>query len=51
MAEHPKFKTWINREIFRRDGKLSPETMAENDLNPANLRIEVKHYGKWTVAE
>jgi hypothetical protein len=51
MTEHPRFKVWLNREIFRLDGKPSPEEQAEKDMAPENLRVEVKCKGKWAAAE
>lgn len=47
MTEHPKFKVWLNREIFRLDGKPSAEEKAEKDMEPKNLRVEVKQDKKW----
>jgi protein subunit release factor B len=51
MTEHPKFKVWLNREIFRLDGKPSAEEKAKKDMAPENLRVEVKQDGKWAVEE
>jgi protein subunit release factor B len=48
MTEDIKFKVWLNREIFRRQGKASPEELAAKDMVPDNLRVEVREDGKWT---
>lgn len=48
MTEDPKFRVWINREIFRRDGIPSPEEKVKRDMQPDNLRVEVREDGKWT---
>jgi hypothetical protein len=49
MTEDPKFKVWLNREIFRLDGKPSPEELVKKDMAPDNLRVEVKQNGRWAV--
>lgn len=48
MTEDPKFRVWVNREIFRRDGIPSPEEKVKRDMQPDNLRVEVREGGKWT---
>lgn len=51
MAEHPKFMVWLNREIFRLDGKKSAEEMVQADMEPRKLRVEVKQDRKWVPEE
>lgn len=51
MTQDPKFKVWLNREIFRRQGKPSPEELVKKDMAPDNLRVETRVDGKWTVEE
>lgn len=51
MTEHPKFKIWLNREIFRRYGKPSPEEQAKQDMIPDNLKVEVRENGKWEIED
>jgi protein subunit release factor B len=51
MTEHPKFMTWLNREIFRLSGKPSAEELTEKDMEPQNLRVEVKQDKKWVPEE
>jgi hypothetical protein len=45
MTEHPKFKVWLNRQIWY--GGILPETRAAKDMNPSNLKVEGKKNGKW----
>lgn len=47
MTEHPKFMIWLNREIFRLDGKKSAEEMVQADMEPQKLRVEVKQGKRW----
>lgn len=47
LAEHPKFRVWLNREIWIRQGLPSPEEQAEQAMAPVNLRVEGKTNGKW----
>lgn len=49
MTQDPKFRVWINREIFRRNGIASPEEKAARDMRPDNLRVEVRRNGRWIV--
>jgi len=51
MTEDPKFKIWLNREIFRRQGKASPEELVKQDMIPDNLKVEVRENGRWVVIE
>jgi len=51
MTEHPKFMVWLNREIFRLDGKPTAEEKVEKDMVPDNLRVEVKYDKRWKVVE
>lgn len=51
MTEHPKFMVWLNREIFRLDGKPSPEEKVEKDMAPDNLKVEVRTDRKWVPEE
>lgn len=51
MAEHPKFMVWLNREIFRLDGKKSAGELVEKDMEPRKLRVEVKQDRKWVPEE
>lgn len=45
MAAHPKFKVWLNRQLWY--GGALPESRAKQDMNLSNLRIEGKKDGKW----
>lgn len=45
MTQHPKFRVWINRQIWFRGE--SPETRVERDMQPDNLKVEVRHNGHW----
>jgi hypothetical protein len=45
MAQHPKFRIWINRELYFRGEP--PEKWVEKQMKPANLKVEGKEDGKW----
>lgn len=45
------FKIWMSRELLARDGVPTPEERVEKDMEPDNLRIEVRQDGKWTSVE
>lgn len=47
MAAHPKFRIWLNREIWIRSGLPSPEEQTEKEMQPENIRTEFKVDGKW----
>lgn len=49
MTETAKFKVWLNRRIIALDGKPSAEERVKKDLQPDNLKVEVRENGKWTV--
>jgi protein subunit release factor B len=51
MAETPKFKVWLQREMHRRRGIPSPEERVANDMLPDNLKVEVRSDGRWTVGD
>lgn len=50
MTQHPKFRVWLNREIWIRSGLPSPEEQAEKAMAPGNIRVDVKAGGRWTEA-
>lgn len=42
------FRTWLNREVWIRQGLPSPESEVEKMMQPANLRLEYKdERGRW----
>lgn len=43
MAAHPKFKLWLNQQLMLE----TPEERVARDMNPRNLKVEVKENGKW----
>jgi hypothetical protein len=47
MAEHPKFKIWVNRELFFRGA--SPEERVEKDMRPENLLVQGRQNDTWMV--
>jgi protein subunit release factor B len=47
MTEHPKFKVWINRQVFYA-GK-SPEQRVQEDMQRHNLKIETYTDNEWHV--
>jgi len=49
MAAHPKFKVWLNRQLWY--GGMLPEMRVEQDMRRGNLRIEGKQDGKWVPLE
>lgn len=48
MTEHPRFRVWLNRELWARNGLPSPEEQVERDMEPEKIRVEVRRDGKWT---
>lgn len=49
MTEDPKFKIWLTREIFARRGIAAPEEKVKEDMQPKNLKVEVRDQrGRWT---
>lgn len=50
MTKHPKFRIWVNREIWVRSGLPSAEELVEKEMQPRNIRTEVKVGGRWTEA-
>lgn len=47
-----KFRVWLNREIWIREGLPSPEQQTEAAMAPANIRTETKdHRGRWQVVD
>jgi len=49
MAEHPKFKVWLNRQLWY--GGMLPEMRVAEDLRQRNLKIEGRQDGKWVTLE
>ena len=45
MARHPKFKIWVNRQVWFRGE--SPERRVERDMEPEKLLVEVRGEGGW----
>lgn len=45
MVAHPKFKVWINRQVWFRGEP--PEKRAERDMARKNLKVEIRRNGKW----
>jgi protein subunit release factor A len=51
MTETVKFKVWLNREAWIRQGLPSPESAVDEMMRPAHLRVDVKDAsGRW-IAE
>lgn len=49
MASTPEFKSWHQREVWRRVGVLDEiENAVRQGLEPRNLKLEIKVDGKWT---
>jgi hypothetical protein len=49
LVESPKFRIWLNREIWVRQGLPSPEQETERAMELQNLRVEVKdERGRWS---
>lgn len=44
MVESSKFKVWLNRKLA---SGPTPEERVEKDMQPQNLRVEVREDGKW----
>lgn len=48
MTEDPKFKIWLNRELWIRKGLPTPEQQVEKDMQPEKIRVDVKdERGRW----
>lgn len=45
LVEDPKFKIWLNRQIWFQG--MLPEQQVAQDMNPRNLKVEVRKDGKW----
>lgn len=48
MTQTVDFKIWLNRKLS--SGPTAEERVAK-DMQPENIRVEVKQDGKWTVAD
>jgi hypothetical protein len=46
LCEHPKFKIWVNRKLYF--DSEPPEKWVEKQMQPGNLRTEVRENGRWT---
>jgi hypothetical protein len=49
MCEHPKFKIWVNRKLYFQGE--APEERVEKDMQPDNLKVEVRDDGKWVTED
>lgn len=50
MAATGKFRAWLNREIWIRQGLPTPEDEVAKAMAPENLRVEVKdERGRWAA--
>jgi protein subunit release factor B len=48
MIGTPKFKVWLNRELYQMSSGETAEQRAEKDMDPRNLKVEVRgDDGKW----
>ena len=45
MAESTKFRLWLNEKLMDK----TPEEKVEDDMNPKNLRVEVRGKDGWEV--
>lgn len=49
MTKTPKFKFWLNKELFKLREKESMEEQIEKEVNdPNKTKYEIKIEGKWT---
>lgn len=48
LTQHPKFKAWLNEQVYISLNKESLEETVDKMLEPSNLRVEVRNVqGKW----
>ena len=48
MGESKLFRFWAKREAQRLSGQMSIEERVERDMDPSNLRVDVKDgHGRW----
>jgi protein subunit release factor A len=48
MAEHPKFKVWLNRKLYELEKKETIERTIERETAPEFIAIQVKNdEGQW----
>jgi protein subunit release factor B len=48
LAEHPKFKLWLNKVAYEKEHGKSIEEMVKEQMQPENLKVEYKdEEGKW----
>ena len=45
MTQDPKFRIWLNRMVWF--AGVSPELRVEKDMQPQNLKVEVREDGRW----
>lgn len=48
MTEDPKFKIWLNKQLY---GYRDIEAEVEQEMQPQNIKIEVKQKGQWTQVD
>jgi protein subunit release factor A len=51
LAEHPKFKVWVNRRVFEIDSQKTINEMVDELMRPGNLKTEIIKNGKWIEEE
>lgn len=52
MAADPRFERWRRMEVARRVGRAAEvDAKVAKDMSPENLRVEVKHEGRWVPEE
>jgi peptide chain release factor 1 len=49
LAESAKFKVWHARKVNELLGHPSIEEIVDKDMEPKNLKIEIKKDGKWVL--
>jgi protein subunit release factor B len=50
LTQHPKFKFWINKMMFRINGtEKEIKSKVERALNEKNLKIEIREDNKWRI--
>lgn len=47
MVASPKFQTWLKKETWIRSGLPDPEQQVEKEMAQENVKVEIKHKGRW----
>lgn len=51
LSKHPKFRLWLSKRVWEIRNQQTMEQWVETQMNPVNIKMEIRVNGKWVEAK